>query len=127
MLNLIFIDVQHSQKAVFIFEKDLNGQNHSSASHYLVKKFPQQNFQSSHHWEQMKKPPLPLLPPPPHTYTLALFGTPCNIFSEIRQQIWTFCLIEKYDHISTTDSSKIACSRAKHCNIYHCSFLFLKE
>ena len=63
MLNLIFIDVQHSQKAVFIFEKDLNGQNHSSASHYLVKKFPQQNFQSSHHWERMKKPPPP--PPPP--------------------------------------------------------------
>ena len=123
MLNLILIDVQHSQKAVFIFEKDLNGQNHSSASHYLVKKSPQPNFQSPHHWEGTKNPP----PTHTHTHTLALFGTPCNIFSEIRQQIWTFCLIEKYDHISITDSSKIACSRAKHCNIYHCSFLFLKE
>ena len=41
MLILILIDVQYSQKAVFSFEKDLNGQNYSSSSfHYLV--IPQQ-------------------------------------------------------------------------------------
>ena len=39
MLILILIDVQYSQKAVFSFEKGLNGQNHSSSgSHHLVKK-----------------------------------------------------------------------------------------
>ena len=40
MLILILIDVQYSKKAVFSFENRLNGQNHSSGSHYLVKKIP---------------------------------------------------------------------------------------
>ena len=31
MLVLILIDVQHSQKALFSFEKGSNGQNHSSS------------------------------------------------------------------------------------------------
>ena len=45
MLILILIDVQYSQKAVFSFEKGLNGQNHSSSgSHHLVWKSHQQNF-----------------------------------------------------------------------------------
>ena len=36
---LILIDVQYLQKAVFCFEKGLNGQNHSSSgSHLLIKK-----------------------------------------------------------------------------------------
>ena len=43
MLILILIDVQYSQKAVFSFEKGLNGQNHSSGSHHPIKS-PQQNF-----------------------------------------------------------------------------------
>ena len=40
MLILILIDVQYSKKAVFSFENRLNSQNHSSGSHYLVKKIP---------------------------------------------------------------------------------------
>ena len=45
MLILILIDVQYWQEAVFSFEKGLNGQDHSSDSHYVVKKFHlQQNF-----------------------------------------------------------------------------------
>ena len=41
MLILILIDVQHSQKAVFSFEKGPNCQNDfSSGSLYLVKKPP---------------------------------------------------------------------------------------
>ena len=49
MLILILIDVKYSQKAVFSFEKGLNGQNHStSGSHPLVKRSPhQQKVQSS--------------------------------------------------------------------------------
>ena len=40
MLILILIDVQYSQKAAFSFEKDLNGQSHSSSGfHHPVKKF----------------------------------------------------------------------------------------
>ena len=42
MLILILIDVQHSQKAVFSFEKGLNRQNHASlGSLHPVKKSPQ--------------------------------------------------------------------------------------
>ena len=41
MLTLILIDVQHSQKAVFNFEKDSNRQNYSSSgSLQSVKKTP---------------------------------------------------------------------------------------
>ena len=41
MLILILIDVQHSQKAVFSFEKGSNRQNHSSSgSLYRVKMSP---------------------------------------------------------------------------------------
>ena len=39
MLIVILSDVQYSQKAVFRFEKGLNGQNQSSSGpHHLVKK-----------------------------------------------------------------------------------------
>ena len=45
MLILILIDVQYSQKAVFSFEKGLDGQNHpSSCSNQLVKKCPPAKF-----------------------------------------------------------------------------------
>ena len=44
MLILILIGVQYSQKAAFNFEKGLNGQNHSSVSHHLVKKNPPAKF-----------------------------------------------------------------------------------
>ena len=41
MLIVILSDVQYSQKAVFRFEKGLNGQNQSSSGpHHLVKKSP---------------------------------------------------------------------------------------
>ena len=41
MIILILIDVQYSQKAVFCFDKGLNGQNHySTGSHQPVKKSP---------------------------------------------------------------------------------------
>ena len=40
MLSLIVIDVQHSQKAVFSFEKGLNCQNHSLGSLHPVKNPP---------------------------------------------------------------------------------------
>ena len=50
MLIVILSDVQYSQKAVFRFEKGLNGQNQSSSGpHPLVK----------------KSPPHPPTPPPP--------------------------------------------------------------
>ena len=43
--QVMLIDLQYSQKAVFSFEKGLNHQNHStSGSYYPVKKSPQQNF-----------------------------------------------------------------------------------
>ena len=42
MLILILIDVQYSQNAAFSFEKFSNHQNHTSGSHHLVKKSPQQ-------------------------------------------------------------------------------------
>ena len=45
MLSLIFIDVQYSQKTVFSFETDSDGQNHSSSgSHHLAIYFPRENF-----------------------------------------------------------------------------------
>ena len=48
MLILILIDVLHSQKAVFNFEKGSNGQNHSSSgSHNPVKKSPHKISKSS--------------------------------------------------------------------------------
>ena len=48
MLILILIDVLHSQKAVFNFEKGSNGQNHSSSgSHNPVKKSPNKISKSS--------------------------------------------------------------------------------
>ena len=40
MLILILIDVQHSQKAVFSFEKGLNRQNHSSSGSLHPVKIP---------------------------------------------------------------------------------------
>ena len=58
MLILVLIDVQHSQKAVFSFEKGSNCQNHSSSSSlHPVKKFPHSKILDS---------PLP--------HTLPLFG-----------------------------------------------------
>ena len=42
LLILILIYVQYSQNAVVRFEKFSNRQNHSSSSHHLVKKSPQQ-------------------------------------------------------------------------------------
>ena len=51
MLSLIAIDVQHSQKAVFSFEKGLNCQNHSLGSLHPVKNPP----------PSVKSP----IPPPP--------------------------------------------------------------
>ena len=54
MLILILIDVQHSRKAVFSFEKGSNYQNHSSSSSlYSVKKSPPVKF---------------LIPPTPYSY-----------------------------------------------------------
>ena len=44
MLILVLIDVQYSQKAVFSFEKGLNGQNHCSGFHHPVKNHPQAKF-----------------------------------------------------------------------------------
>ena len=45
MLIVILSDVQYSQKAVFRFEKGLNGQNQSSSGpHHLVKKSPPPPF-----------------------------------------------------------------------------------
>ena len=41
ILTLVLLDVQYSQKAIFSFEKDLIGQNHSSTgSHCLRKRSP---------------------------------------------------------------------------------------
>ena len=87
MLILILIDVQYSKSAVFIFEKYLNHQNHSSSgSHHLVKKCRQQNFQSPSKWRRNLRPP-PLHP-------LLLFGKPCLVgkggltFSGGRLKIW---------------------------------------
>ena len=40
MLIVILFGVHYSQKDVFSFEKGSNGQNHTSGSHHLVKKFP---------------------------------------------------------------------------------------
>ena len=49
MIILILIDVQYSQKAVFSFDKGLNGQNHSSTgSHQPVKKSPSKIPDSPH-------------------------------------------------------------------------------
>ena len=57
MVILILIDVQHSQKAAFSFEKVLNRQNHfSSGSLHLAKNPSQQNFR-----------PRPIHPPHTHT------------------------------------------------------------
>ena len=45
MLIYILIDVQYLQKAVFSFEKGLNGQNHSSSgSHHPLKNSPLAKF-----------------------------------------------------------------------------------
>ena len=45
MLIFILIDILYSQKAVFGFEKDSIGQNHSSSGfHHPVKKSPQGKF-----------------------------------------------------------------------------------
>ena len=47
MLNLVLIDVQYSQNAVFSFKKLSNRQNHSSSgSHHLIKISRQQCSQS---------------------------------------------------------------------------------
>ena len=43
MLILILIKVQYLQNVVFIFEKNLNDQNHSSDFHHPIKNPPQQN------------------------------------------------------------------------------------
>ena len=60
MPNLILIDVQYSQKAVFSFEKGLNGQNHSSSgSHHPVKKIPPSKI------SDYRSPPPP---PTPYRY-----------------------------------------------------------
>ena len=77
MLILILIDFQHSQKAVFSFEKGSNHQNHSSSG-------SQQNF-------------LFLLPPP-----LPLFGKPWHMLGSIKnvghkifvELIWSICSIK---------------------------------
>ena len=63
MLILILINVQHSRKAVFSFEKGSNHQNHSSSGSR-----PSKIFDPSH-WGR----DLPTLPPHP----LLLFGKPC--------------------------------------------------
>ena len=58
MLNLILINVQYSQKAVFGFEKGSNHQNHySSGSHYSVKTPP----------AKLSPPSLPLFRKPWYT------------------------------------------------------------
>ena len=45
VLILILLDVQYLQNVIVTFEKDSNGQNHSSSSsHQPIKKFPQKNF-----------------------------------------------------------------------------------
>ena len=57
MLILILIDVQYSQKAVFSFEKGLNGQIHSSGSHHQVKKSPPATFLISSHFLLLSRKP----------------------------------------------------------------------
>ena len=67
MLILILIEVQHSQKAVFRFEKGLNSQSHSSSgSYHLVKKNPPTTA------KYLIPPSLGGIPP-----SLPLFGKPC--------------------------------------------------
>ena len=63
MLILILIDAQHSQKAVFSFEKGSNCQNHSLGSLHPVKKSP------------INKISDPLPPTHAHTHLTALWKT----------------------------------------------------
>ena len=61
MLNLILIDVQYSQKAVFSFEEGSNHQNHSSSnSPCLVKNSQSAKFLStpnpSHPYRYLENP-----------------------------------------------------------------------
>ena len=64
MLILILIDVQYSQKAVFSFEKDLSGQNHSSSGYNPLEK----NSPS-----KISTPPLYT-----HTFYCYLENQPCS-------------------------------------------------
>ena len=83
MLILILIDVQHSQKVVFSFEKGSNRLNHSSSgSLYLVKKSP--------------LPPLKFLSPSPSTHaaiwkTLPLGNWVVNKESKIIEMLLRSC------------------------------------
>ena len=44
---LILIDVEHLQNVVFNLEKSSNCQKHSSGTHHLIKKFPQEIFRET--------------------------------------------------------------------------------
>ena len=75
MLISILIDVQYSQKAVFSFEKGLNGQNHSSSgSHQSVKNFPPAKF---------------LIPPPGGIAPTGGFPSPLNTIWKTLDQTYT--------------------------------------
>ena len=69
-VNFDFIDVQHSRKAVFSFEKGLNHQNHSSDSLYLVK-YPPSKISN-------------------YPHTLPLFGNPCSRTIDTPPHIYGF-------------------------------------
>ena len=68
--SMNLIDVQHSRKAVFSFEKGLNHQNHSSDSLYLVK-YPPSKISN-------------------YPHTLPLFGNPCSRTIDTPPNIYGF-------------------------------------